>query len=305
MHDHVHDHDHCHGPREVHRAFAIGIALNVIFVVTEAGFGFISNSLALLADAGHNLGDVLGLLLAWGAGVLARRLPTQRRTYGLRRTSVLAALANGMLLLVAALGIGWEAIRRLQHPEPVQSEVVMLVASIGILVNGFTAWLFMAGKDRDINIRAAYLHMAADAGISFGVVVTAVALHFTGWVWLDPLVSLAIAAAIGAGTWSLLRESVNLALDAVPGHIDPAEVEAYLAGLPGVMAVHDLHIWAMSTTENALMVHLVKPDAVIDDALLGRINHDLREKFRIQHTTVQFERGDEAHPCKQAPLTAL
>jgi len=302
---HDHSHNHGHAPKNFDRAFALGIVLNVGFVAVEVVFGLLANSLALLADAGHNLGDVLGLLLAWGASVLVRKLPTQRHTYGFRRTSVLAALINALILLVAVGAISWEALLRFGHPESVASGTVMFVASIGILINGFTAWLFMSGKEDDMNIRGAYLHMAADAAVSLGVVVAAIAMQFTGWLWLDPAVSLAIAMIIGIGTWSLLGESLNLALDAVPASIQPDKVEAYLAGLPGVNAVHDLHIWAMSTTEIALTVHLVKPDAVIDDALLLRINNELREQFEIHHTTVQFELGDTSHPCKQAPAEAI
>jgi cobalt-zinc-cadmium efflux system protein len=302
---HGHSHEHSQAPENLGRAFATGVALNVGFVVVEVVSGLFSNSLALLADAGHNISDVFGLLLAWGASVLVRKLPTQRHTYGLRRTSVLAALTNALILLVAVGAIAWEAILRFGRPESVASGTVILVATAGILVNGFTAWLFTAGKDQDANIRGAYLHMAADAAISFGVVVAAIAMRFTGWLWLDSVVSLAIAVVIGVGTWGLLRESLNLALDAVPERIDPSRVEAYLAGLPGVNAVHDLHIWALSTTEIALTVHLVKPDAVIDDALLDRIHNELREQFDIQHTTVQFELGDAAHPCKQAPAEAI
>ena len=304
-HHHGHDHGHSHVPKDFDRAFAIGVALNVGFVLIEVVFGLLSNSLALLADAGHNFSDVLALLLAWGASVLVRKLPTQRHTYGLRRTSVLAALTNALILLVAVGAIAWEAILRFGHPESVESGTVIFVATVGILINGFTAWLFMAGKEQDVNIRGAYLHMAADAAISLGVVVAAIAIRFTGWLWLDSVASLAIAVVIGIGTWSLLRESLNLALDAVPESIEPSKVKTYLASLPGVTAVHDLHIWAMSTTEIALTVHLVKPDAVIDDALLVRINNELREQFGIQHTTVQFELGDTAYPCKQAPPEAV
>jgi cobalt-zinc-cadmium efflux system protein len=306
-HDHCggHGHGHSHAPENFDRAFAIGVALNVGFVLVEVVFGLFSNSLSLLADAGHNLSDVLGLLLAWGASALARKQPTERHTYGLRRTSVLAALTNALILLVAVGAIAWEAILRFGQPEAIESGTVILVAAIGILINGFTAWLFMSGKEQDVNIRGAYLHMAADAAISFGVVVAATAMRFTGWLWLDPVVSLAIAVVIGIGTWGLLRESLSLALDAVPASIHPSEVEAYLASLPGVEAVHDLHIWAISTTEIALTVHLVKPDAVIDDALLVQINNELRDKFKIQHSTVQFEKGDVSHPCRQAPAEVV
>jgi len=300
-HNHSHDHDHSHVPKNFDRAFEIGIALNVGFVVLEVIFGLFANSLALLADAGHNLSDVLSLLFAWGASVLVRKLPTQRHTYGLRRTSILAALINALVLLVAVGAIAWEAIHRFGYPEFVASDTVIWVASVGIFINGFTAWLFMSGQKQDMNIRGAYLHMVADAAVSMGVVLAAIAIKFTGWLWLDSVVSLVVAVIIGIGTWGLLRESLNLALDAVPANIHPAKVEAYLANLPGIEAVHDLHIWAMSTTEIALTVHLIKPDAVIDDLLLVQINNELREKFGIQHTTVQFECGNVSHPCKQEP----
>jgi len=304
-HNHSHGHEHHHAPAKFDRAFAVGILLNFVFVVTEAVFGTLANSLALVADAGHNLSDVLGLLLAWGASVLARRLPTQRRTYGLRRSSILATLVNALVLLIAVGGIAWEAIHRFSHPESVANEIVISVAAVGILINGFTAWLFMSGQKHDINIRGAYLHMAADAAVSLGVVVAALVMHYSGWLWLDPVVSLVIVLVIIVGTWSLLRESLNLALDAVPERIHPDEVEAFLAGLPGVEAVHDLHIWGMSTTEIALTVHLVKPDATIDDALLSYINEELHHHFGIGHTTVQFELGDASHPCRQAPIEAV
>ena len=302
---HNHPHDHSHAPKNFDRAFTIGIALNVGFVVIEVVFGLFANSLALLADAGHNLSDVLSLLFAWGASVLVRKLPTQRHTYGLRRTSILAALINALVLLVAVGAIAWEAILRFGHPEAVASDTVIWVASVGIVINGFTAWLFMSGQKQDMNIRGAYLHMMADAAVSFGVVLAAITIKFTGWLWLDPVMSLVVAVIIGIGTWGLLRESLSLALDAVPANIHPAKVEAYLAGLPGIEAVHDLHIWAMSTTEIALTVHLIKPDAVIDDLLLVQINNELRDLFGIQHTTVQFERGDTSHPCKQAPAEVV
>ena len=302
---HNHPHDHSHAPKNFDRAFTIGIALNVGFVVIEVVFGLFANSLALLADAGHNLSDVLSLLFAWGASVLVRKLPTQRHTYGLRRTSILAALINALVLLVAVGAIAWEAILRFGHPEAVASDTVIWVASVGIVINGFTAWLFMSGQKQDMNIRGAYLHMMADAAVSFGVVLAAITIKFTGWLWLDPVMSLVVAVIIGIGTWGLLRESLSLALDAVPANIHPAKVEAYLASLPGIEAVHDLHIWAMSTTEIALTVHLIKPDAVIDDLLLIQINNELRERFGIQHTTVQFERGNTSHPCKQAPAEVV
>jgi cobalt-zinc-cadmium efflux system protein len=305
-HNHSHhNHEHNHAPANFDRAFAAGVVLNFGFVVVEAIFGTLANSLALVADAGHNLSDVLGLLLAWGASVLARRLPTQRRTYGLRRSSILASLLNALVLLIAVGGIAWEAILRFSHPESVASEIVITVAAVGIVINGFTAWLFMSGQKHDMNIRGAYLHMAADAAVSLGVVLAAIVMRYTGWLWLDPVVSLVIVFVIILGTWSLLRESLNLALDAVPERVHPAEVEAFLAGLPGVEAVHDLHIWGMSTTEIALTVHLVKPDATINDALLSHINEELQHRFGIDHTTVQFEIGDAAHPCRQAPMEVI
>ena len=294
---HSHSHAHSHAPRDFGRAFAIGIALNLGFVIVEAIYGAMAHSLSLLADAGHNFGDVLGLVLAWIASVLVRRLPTPRRTYGLRRSSILAALLNAVVLLIAIGGIAWEAMLRLRHPEPVANGIVMVVAAIGIAINGFSAWLFMAGRKDDLNIRGAFLHMLADAMVSLGVVLAAVAMVYTGWTWLDPLVSLVIVVVIAFGTWGLLRESLDLALDAVPRSIDPQAVETYLTSLPGIVAVHDLHIWGMSTTDAALTVHLVKPDASIDDALLSRINHDLQHRFGIGHVTVQFEHGDAAHPC--------
>ncbi len=262
-----------------------------------------AHSLALLADAGHNLSDVLGLGLAWGALLLGERPPTERHTYGWRRASILAALANAILLLVAVGGIAWEALRRLGHPESVGGGVVMAVAGLGVLINGATASLFISGRKEDINVRGAFLHMAADAVVSLGVVAAGFAMARTGWLWLDPSVSLMIGAVIVWGTWSLLRESLRLAMDAVPQGVDLREVEAYLQALPGITTVHDLHIWAMSTTEIALTAHLVKPDAEVDDVLLQRIKRDLHERFRIEHTTIQLEREDGR--CDQAPASVV
>ena len=300
-HDHGQGHAHGHSPQNFNRAFAIGVTLNLGFVLVEALFGLWANSLSLLADAGHNLSDVLALLLAWGASVLAQRAPSRRRTYGLRRSSVLVALFNALFLLFAVAAIAWEAVSRLADPQPISSGTVIVVASIGIAINAYTAWLFMAGKDSDMNIRGAYLHMAADAVISLGVVLAAIAMLYSGWLWLDPLVSLLIAIVIAFSTWGLLRESVDLALDAVPAHIQPDKVLAYLESLPGISDVHDLHIWAMSTTEVALTAHLVKPDGSLDDQLLADIAEQLQEHFAIQHSTLQFERGNHCSPCRQAP----
>jgi cobalt-zinc-cadmium efflux system protein len=294
-------HDHSHAPGRFSRAFAAGVGLNLTFVILEAVFGVLAHSVALLADAGHNLSDVLGLSLAWGASYLVQRQPTERHTYGLRRSSILAALLNAGLLLVAIGAIAWEAIGRLTHPQPVASGTVIWVASVGIGINALTASLFWAGRKRDLNLRGAFLHLAADAAVSAGVVLAGLVMNATGWLRLDPAVSLLIVVVIAIGTWGLLRESLNLALDAVPEHIEPAAVEQYLVGLPGVRAVHDLHIWAMSTTEAALTAHLVKPDAVVDDALLTRLGKDLHDRFRIEHTTIQLERGDGSEPCGQAP----
>lgn len=279
------------------------MGLNLAFIAAEVFFGVRAHSLALLADAGHNLGDVLGLGLAWAAILLGQRPPTERHTYGWRRASILAALGNAVLLLVAVGGIAWEALQRLGHPEPVEGGVVMAVAGFGVLINGVTALLFVSGRKEDINMRGAFLHMAADAGVSLGVVASGFVMSRTSWLWLDPAVSLAIGAVIVWGTWSLLRESLSLAMDAVPEGVGFPEVEAYLQALPGITAVHDLHIWAMSTTEIALTVHLVKPDAEVDDALLQRINRELHERFHIEHTTIQLEREDGR--CAQAPASVV
>ncbi len=292
--------DNQHGPPTHDRAFALGVALNIIFVVTEAVFGVIAGSTALLADAAHNFSDVLGLLLAWGASYLSRRPRSARRTYGWRSSSILAALVNAIVLLVVTGGIAWQAIQRFGTPEPVGGGIVAWVALVGVGVNTATALLFMGGRKNDLNIRGAFLHMAADAAVSAGVAVAGVAILVTGWPWIDPVVTLLIAAVILGGTWGLLRESVNLALHAVPEGIDPVAVEAYLMGLPGVRAVHDVHIWAMSTTETALTAHLVKEDARDDDAIIATATRGLHDRFRIQHTTLQWERGPDAC-CPRLP----
>ena len=289
-------HDHAHAPADHNAAFAVGVALNVLFVVAEVVFGLLGDSLALLADAGHNLSDVLGLLLAWGAAYLAALPTSERRTYGWRRSSILAALANALLLMAAVGAIAWEAIRRFGDPGPVAGWTVIWVALLGTVINGVTAWLFFAGRKGDLNIRGAFLHMAADAGVSLGVAVAGVVILLTGAWWVDPAVSLLIVVVIVAGTWGLLTDSFNLAMDAVPREIDPSAVREYLRDLPGVSAVHDLHIWAMSTTETALTAHLVKPDPAGDDALLTRLREGLHEHHEIGHVTIQWER-DAADPA--------
>ena len=294
-------HDHARADTDYDRAFATGIALNSAFVLTELYFGNQAHSLALLADAGHNFGDVLGLLLAWGASCLVRRNPTARRTYGLRRSSILAAALNASLLLIAVGVIGWGAIDRLFHPGPVGGGTVIVVAAVGVVINTFTALLFMSGRKHDLNIRGAFLHMAADAAVSLGVVVAGIVIYFTGSVWIDPAISLLVAAVITIGAWDVLRHSVELSLDAVPDRIDPSSVRDFLCALPGVAEVHDLHIWAMSTTETALTVHLVRPGAGIGDDWLERVCAELHQRFHIEHATIQIESGEGSHPCRLAP----
>ena len=299
-HSHSHDHSsHSHAPADFGKAFAVGIILNITFVILEAVFGVISNSMALIADAGHNLSDVLGLVVAWVASILARRRPTARYTYGLRGTSILAALFNAIFLLVATGAIAWEAVLRLFNPQPVAGPTVMAVAAAGIVINGFTAWLFASGRKHDLNIRGAYLHMAADAAVSAGVVVAGLIIYLTGWLWLDPLVSLVIAVVIVAGTWGLLRDSVAMSLAAVPAGIDPAEVRAMLAGQPGVSRVHDLHIWSMSTNEVALTAHLVIPSGHPGDGFLHDVAAELKAHHGIGHVTLQVE--IDADACALAP----
>jgi cobalt-zinc-cadmium efflux system protein len=289
--DHAHSHGsggHVHAPANFGPAFAVGIALNMAFVIVEAIYGYTSNSTALIADAGHNLSDVLGLVVAWIAVILSKRPASPRYTYGLRGSSILAALFNAVFLLIAVGAIGWEAILRLLNPEPVAETTVMIVATIGIAINGFTAWLFASGSKDDLNIRGAYLHMAADAAVSAGVVVAAFVIMFTGWLWLDPAVSLLIVAVIVWGTWGLLRDSTAMSLDAVPSRIDPVAVRRYLETQSGVTQVCDLHIWPMSTTEAALTCHLVMPAGHPGDAFLLQATHHLHEKFNIHHTTIQI-----------------
>jgi cobalt-zinc-cadmium efflux system protein len=304
-HHHHHDHAHHHHGAEVpapgshQTAFAIGTLLNLGFAAAELGVGFFANSLALISDALHNFSDVVGLLLAWGAAWLATRRPTASHTYGYRRVSILAALGNAALLFAATGAILTEAVRRLFEPEPVEAGLVVWVAAIGIAINTATALLFMRGRHHDLNVRGAFLHMAGDAAVSLGVVVAALLIGWTGWLWLDPAVSVAVAAAILATTWGLTRDAINLAVDAVPPGIDRDAVATYLGGLPGVTEVHDLHIWAMSTTETALTVHLVRPNAGLDDHLLIETCQTLEHRFGIHHATIQIEAG--LHECRLAP----
>ncbi|WP_375456164.1 cation diffusion facilitator family transporter [uncultured Methylobacterium sp.] len=308
-HDHAHEHAHAghghaghghvHAPKDFGRAFAVGIGLNTAFVAIEAGYGWAGNSMSLLADAGHNLSDVLGLVAAWIAAVLVRRRASARFTYGLRGASILAALFNAVFLLIAAGAILWEAAVRLVHPEPVAGVTVMAVAGIGIAVNGVTAWLFASGAKGDINIRGAFLHMAADTAVSAGVVLAGLAILATGLVWIDPAVSLVIAGLIVFATWGLLRDSVAMALAAVPPGIEPAAVRAYLGGCPGVSDLHDLHIWPMSTTESALTAHLVMAGPHPGNAFLSETAAGLRRRFGIAHATLQVEEAG-GPPCRLA-----
>ena len=299
-HDHGHDHGghgHSHAPKSFGKAFAIGTALNLGFVIIEAGYGIAAGSMALLADAGHNLSDVLGLLIAWGAATLGRRSPKGRYTYGFRSSSILAAFFNALLLLVAIVVIAVEAIRRFSEPAPVAGGTVMIVAAIGIAVNTATALLFMSGRKGDLNIKGAFLHMAADAAVSVGVVVAGFVIVKTGLSWIDPVTSLVIVAVIAIGTWGLLRDSVNMSLQAAPPGLDPEEVAGFLRGQAGVQELHDLHVWPMSTTETALTVHLLVPGGYPGDAYTARVAAGLKEKFGIDHATIQIE-TDPATPCE-------
>jgi cobalt-zinc-cadmium efflux system protein len=310
-HDHGHDdddgHDHHHGaPGHVHapsdfgKAFAIGTILNTALVAAEGIYGYLGNSTALMADAGHNLGDVLGLVVAWAASIAAKRAPGGRFTYGLRRTSILAALANAIFLLVATGAIGLEAFERLRIPEPIAGVTVMVVATIGILVNGVTAMLFASGRKGDINIRGAFLHMAGDAAVSAGVVISAALIMLTGWLWLDPVTSLAICAVILWTTWGLLRASIDLSLDAVPACTDVEAVRKFLLERPGVAKIHDLHVWPISTTEIAMTCHIVMPGGHPGDEFLMESARLLRSSYKIGHSTLQIE-VDENNGCLLTP----
>jgi cobalt-zinc-cadmium efflux system protein len=300
-HDHAHHgHGHAHtiGSDGINARMGMAVALNSIFVAIEGTFGFLSNSVALIADAGHNLGDVLGLLCAWAAIRLSRRPPGGRFTYGLGRSSVLAALTNAVLLLVACGAIAWEAIGRLASPPHVAGATVMWVAGIGIVLNGISAWLLHGGSHDDLSRRSAFIHMLGDAAVAAGVLISGGLILLTGWNWLDPVVSLCVVAAILVSTWSLLRDSVHLSLDGVPSGVNAPDVLSFLAGQRGVTDVHDLHIWALSTTSVALTAHLVVPERGSEDELLDNLTSFLKKRFRIDHATLQIERGKCDHGCQ-------
>jgi cobalt-zinc-cadmium efflux system protein len=300
-----HEHDRAPlGKNALGRAFLLGIGLNVAFVALEAVFGVIAHSTALLADAAHNLSDVLGLAIAWGASALARRAPSTLHTYGFRRSTVLAALANAVLLLAAVGAVAWEAIGRFHTPTEPHGTTMMWVAAAGVVVNGVSALLFRSGSKGDVNVRGAFLHLVADAAVSAGVVVAGAVLWRTGWVWIDPATSLLVSAVVLFGTWGLLRDALHLAMDGVPRNIDLEKVRAFLAGLPDVEAVHDLHVWAMSTTEIALTAHLVMPWRDCPPAFLGGLEHELEERFGIAHTTVQIDAALGAR-CARSEAEAL
>ena len=305
-HSHAHSHGHSHGsgghshaPANFDRAFLIGIILNTAFVVIEAGFGLLSGSMALLADAGHNLSDVLALLLAWGASLAAKRPPSARYTYGFKSSTILAALANAALLAIAIGAITFETVHRMLEPAPVEGMTMVVVAGIGIVINAGTAMLFMRGRHDDLNIRGAFLHMAADALVSLGVVIAGVAIIFTNFIWIDPIVSLLIVAVIGWGTWGLAKDSIKMGLLAVPERIEEGAVHAHLTSCEGVAAVHDLHIWPMSTTETAMTAHLVMPSGHPGDQFLRDLSANMQDQFHIDHTTIQIEteRDDCAGGC--------
>lgn len=303
MDTHEHHHGHHHPPAGgvSSRALATGVVLNLAFAALEVAFGLQANSLALLADAGHNFSDVVGLIVAWGAVLAARRAPSERFTYGLRSSTILAALANSMLLLIAVGGILWEAVLRMFHPAAVAESTMIWVAAAGVAVNLGTAFMLMGGHRHDINLRGAFLHMLADAAVSAGVIVAAVTMIWTGWMWLDPAISIVIAVVIFASTWGLLNASLRLSLHAVPESIDLNEVTTFLQALPYVREVHDLHIWGMSTTEIALTVHLVTPAGHPGDAALGQLAEELEHRFNISHVTIQVELGEEGVSCRLAP----
>ena len=299
-----HGHAHVLSAAGLDRAMLVGVALNAAFAAAEFGAGLWASSLALVADAGHNAGDVIGLLLAWGANWLARRPPSRKFTWGLRRATIYAALGNAVLLLTACGAIFWEALHRLREPEAVAGPTVIAVAAIGVVINTLTALLFLRGH-RDANVRGAYLHMAADAAVSAGVVAAGIAILATGLTWIDPVVSMLVAAVIVAGTWGLFREAIDLALDAVPRGLDPAALAAALTAIPGVAEVHDLHVWGASTSETSLTAHLVVPDAAAHGRVLAAAGDIVQERFHIVHTTIQIEDEAAAAACRQRPADTL
>ncbi|HMN50029.1 MAG TPA: cation diffusion facilitator family transporter [Ignavibacteriaceae bacterium] len=294
-----HNHNHSHEKFNYNKAFAFGIILNIIYIIVEFVFGLKINSMALIADAGHNLSDVLGLMLAWGAAYLAKSVPTKTRTYGLRKSTILAALFNAIILYAAIGAITVEAVRKFIFPEPVQGTTMMIVAGIGVVINTLTALLFLKGKENDINIKGAFLHMAADAGVSLGVVAAGLVITYTNWLWLDPAISLVIVFVIAIGTWELLKDSFMLSMDAVPNKINVSKVKQYLTSLPNVKDIHDLHIWGMSSTETALTAHLVLEKFPADNQLLETINKKLQNEFGIEHLTIQLELTYEIDNCEK------
>lgn len=293
----AHTHNHSYQGKNYNKAFAWGIALNLIYILVEAAYGIKIDSMALLADAGHNLSDVLGLLLAWGAANLAKKAVTENRTYGYRKSTILAALFNAIILLIAVGAITIEAVRKIINPEPVAGNIIMIVAAVGVIVNTVTALLFLKGRKSDLNIKGAFLHMAADAGVSVGVVIAGLLINSTGFYLLDPIISLVIVIVITLGTWSLLSDSFHLSMDAVPKNINLEAVKNYLASIKGVTEVHDLHIWAMSTTETALTAHLVIPEDDKGDKFLSEVCTNLHNKFGIEHTTIQIEKSEQSANC--------
>lgn len=304
-HTHHHDHDHAHhghhhAPQSFNRAFALSVGFNLSFTVIQIISALIAGSMSLLADAIHNFGDVFGLVLAWGANYLLSLPPRKRYSYGYKRTTIIAAIINALILVGTSVLITYQSFYKLFHLSEMNEHIVAIVAAIGIVINGGTALLFMRGAHEDLNIKGAFLHLLGDTLISFGVVVAAVLIMFTGWMWIDPIVGLLIVAIIMWGTWGLLRDSVRLILDAVPHHIDQQDIQAYLQQIPGVDAVHDLHIWGLSTKEIALTAHLVMPAQTLSDADIKNINHDLKEKYRIDHATIQVEKGSAEHPCHRS-----
>jgi cobalt-zinc-cadmium efflux system protein len=300
-HDHGHHHHHHHHGGATHgRAFLIGMTLNFAFVVVEVVYGLLSRSMALVADAGHNLGDVLGLGLAWGAALLARRAPSVRHTYGLRRTTILASLLNAVTLVLVTGAIAWESLRRLFHPEAVDEKLVIVVALVGVVINGLSAVLFLRDRERDLNVGSAFAHLAADAALALGVAVAGVVILFTGWLWLDPVVSIVLSITILFGSWSLLRTAIDLALDAVPQGVDVAAIRAFLTAQEHVDSVHDLHIWALSTTEVALTAHLSMPAGTCDPHFIAELCQKLHDQFGIEHSTLQVEAAESRDKCRLA-----